>query len=97
MAGRKKGTPKTGGRKGGVTNKVTTETKDAFKKLVESNHENMTIWLEKIAMTDPYKAMQLMIQLSEYFIPKLARTELSGEVDTKQKQVFIIGGKEIEL
>ena len=42
------------------------------------NLENMTTWLAMVAAEDPEKAMDLMLKLSEYIIPKLARQELVG-------------------
>jgi hypothetical protein len=38
----------------------------------------MKVWLEKVAEDDPNKALDMMLKLSEYFIPKLARQELTG-------------------
>jgi hypothetical protein len=38
----------------------------------------MDRWLNEVAQDDPYKALDLMNKLSEYHIPKLARTELTG-------------------
>jgi hypothetical protein len=38
----------------------------------------MDRWLNEVAQDDPYKALDLMNKLSEYHIPKLARTEISG-------------------
>jgi hypothetical protein len=38
----------------------------------------MDRWLNEVAQEDPYKALDLMNKLSEYHIPKLARTELTG-------------------
>lgn len=67
-AGRKKGTP----------NKATKQIREAYQKLTEDNLENMTIWLSQIASEDPAKAMDMMLRLSEYIIPKLARQEVTG-------------------
>lgn len=80
---RPKGVPKTGGRKKGVENKNTRDIKEAIRNLLESNLDNMTLWLKQIAADDPAKAMSLMKDLAEYCIPKLARTELQG--DNKQQ------------
>lgn len=66
------------GRKAGVPNKTTTEIREAYQHLVEMNLENMTTWLGQIADTDPVKAMDTMIKLSEYVIPRLARQEITG-------------------
>jgi hypothetical protein len=63
------------GRKPGSENKISKDTKEAFKQLVESNIDNMTIWVSNIAETDPHKAMTLMLSMAEYFIPKLARVD----------------------
>jgi hypothetical protein len=38
----------------------------------------MNKWLEEVAEDDPNKALDMMLKLSEYFIPKLARQELTG-------------------
>lgn len=59
-------------------NKSTKMMKEAFALLVENNLDNMTIWLSQVASEDPAKAMDLMIKLSERFVPALARTEVTG-------------------
>lgn len=87
----KKGEAK--GRPKGFPNKVNRDTKEAIKLLVENNLDNMTEWLERIAMKDPEKAMYIIINLLEYNIPKLQRTELTGKdgkdlIPTKTKIVF---------
>lgn len=74
-----KGHKKIGGRKPQTPNKDTKDIREAFKRLVEANTDNMTDWLERIAQTDPDKAMKIMMDMAEYNIPKLARTEIVGE------------------
>lgn len=66
------------GKKPGTKNRTTKEIREAYQKLTEENLENMTLWLGQIAADDPAKAMDLMLRLSEYIIPKLARQELVG-------------------
>ena len=66
------------GKKPGTKNKTTKEIREAYQKLTEENLTNMTLWLGQIAADDPAKAMDLMLRLSEYIIPKLARQELVG-------------------
>jgi|TARA_B110000467_G_C18296004_1_gene468033 hypothetical protein len=59
-------------------NKSTKLMKEAFAMLVESNLPNMDRWISQIASEDPAKAMDLIIKLSERFVPALARTEVTG-------------------
>ena len=66
------------GRPKGVPNKTTKQIREAYQKLTEDNLDNMTLWLAQIAADSPEKAMDLMLRLSEYIIPKLARTEVTG-------------------
>ncbi len=76
--GFKEGHKKVGGRTKGQTNKTTAEIRDAYQKLVEDNLTNMTEWLKQVADQNPERAMDLMLKLSEYMIPKLARQEVTG-------------------
>ena len=66
------------GRPKGSKNKNTKQIREAYQKLTEDNLDNMNRWLMQTAQEDPAKAMDLMLRLSEYIIPKLARTELTG-------------------
>ena len=66
------------GRKPGTPNKTTKQVREAYQRLTEANLDNMSIWLSQIASEDPVKAMDLMLCLSEYIIPKLARQEVVG-------------------
>ena len=79
-----KETPKIGeglagpGRPKGLPNRSTQIVREAIANLLERNAGNMDRWLNEVAQDDPYKALDLMNKLSEYHIPKLARTELTG-------------------
>lgn len=66
------------GRPKGSKNKNTKQIREAYQKLTEENLDNMSIWLAQVAADNPEKAMDLMLRLSEYIIPKLARTEMTG-------------------
>jgi hypothetical protein len=74
-----KGKAKTGGKAKGTPNKSTSAIKEAYQKLIENNLDNLTAWLELIAEKDPEKAIRIISDLSEYVIPKLARTDLRSE------------------
>ena len=39
----------------------------------------MSLWLAQVAADSPKEALDMMIKLSEYVIPKLARQEITGE------------------
>ena len=66
------------GRPAGSPNKNTKEIRDAYKRLLEDNLDNMSIWLADVVGSDPQKAIELMLKLSEYILPKLARQEIVG-------------------
>lgn len=66
------------GRPKGSKNKATQHIREAYQKLTEDNLDSMSIWISQVASEDPAKAMDIMIRLSEYILPKLARTELTG-------------------
>ena len=75
------------GRAKGVPNKSTQIVREAIANLLERNAPNMDRWLNEVAQDDPYKALDLMNKLSEYHIPKLARTEISGVDGAPQQHV----------
>ena len=66
------------GRPKDAKNKNTAAIRTAYQNLVEMNLENMSMWIAEVASEDPKAAVDLMIKLSEYVIPKLARTEVTG-------------------
>ena len=66
------------GRPKGSLNKNTKHIREAYQKLTENNLDNMSRWISQVASEDPAKAMDIMIKLSEYILPKLARTEMTG-------------------
>ena len=66
------------GRPVGSQNNATKLMKQAFAMLVENNLPNMETWLVEIAANDPSMAMDIIIRLSERFVPALARTELTA-------------------
>ena len=67
---------KTGGRKKNTPNRITKDIKEAYKLLIENNIDKMQGWIDDIAVKDPAKAIQIFCELSEYVVPKLARSEM---------------------
>lgn len=77
------------GRPKGTQNKVTKETREAFKTFVEDNQEHFQGWIERVAETNPAKAIELVSNLAEYVLPKLSRTELTTDLDSEEKGITI--------
>ena len=67
------------GRPKGSANRITAELREAFAMLLENNLAEYEIWLARVAETNPEKALDLAIKISERFIPALARTEVTGK------------------
>tara|TARA_R110000796_G_scaffold20012_5_gene59754 strand:- start:326 stop:607 length:282 start_codon:yes stop_codon:yes gene_type:complete len=78
---------KLGGSRKGIPNKATKEIRDAFKLLVEDNLGNLKIWLSDVAAEDPERAIEILLKMSEFVLPKLQRQEIEHEI--KDKQVII--------
>lgn len=84
---------KTGGRQPGSVNKATKDFRATVTKVLESNAENVAVWLAQVANgipedkdlgikgvpAAPEKALDLLAKLAEFAAPKLARTEHVGE------------------
>ena len=83
------------GRPKGAGNKATAEIKEAYQQLLENNLENMQTWLARMASEDEGKALDFMLKLSEYILPKLARQELTG-LDGKDLNIEFKFGEKAE-
>jgi hypothetical protein len=73
---------KTGGRVAGVPNKSTALAREAIAKFVDGNSHKLQEWLDEIAMNEklgPKVAFDCFMQVAEYHVPKLARTEQVGD------------------
>jgi hypothetical protein len=72
-----KGNP---GKPFGAKNHSTKIAREAIARLVDGNAERMQGWLDEIAETKgPEVAWKCLADVIEYHIPKLARTEHTGE------------------
>ena len=60
-------------------NKATKQIKEAFARLLDENLDEMSAWLSATANEDPKAALELMIKLSERFVPKLSQQALTNE------------------
>ena len=76
-----KGTKTGGGSRQGKPNKTTVDVREAIALIAQRNVEKFEGWLDQVATEDPGKAADLFLKAIEYHIPKLARTELTGNAD----------------
>jgi hypothetical protein len=68
------------GRPKGVPNRATAAAKEAIARFVDGNAERLQQWLDEIYETDgPKAAFDCVVDLIEYHVPKLARTEHTGK------------------
>jgi hypothetical protein len=71
------------GRKAGVPNKSTEEIKRAYAALIEGNLEHIQSWLNRVAVNDPKGAIDCLIRLSPFVIPKNVSQEVTFDSPIK--------------
>jgi len=64
------------GRTKGVPNKSTEKIKMYYMELLEGNLDNIQVWLNHVAENDPAKALDFLLRLSPFVIPKKSETDL---------------------
>ena len=82
---------KTGGRVAGVPNKSTALAREAIAKFVDGNSHKLQEWLDDIATNEklgPKVAFDCFMQVAEYHVPKLARTEHAGDVTAPITHIY---------
>jgi hypothetical protein len=67
------------GRPRGTPNKATRDVRTFFSAFVEANAEKAQALFDRVAARDPAKALELLARLAEFVIPRLARTDLTGD------------------
>ena len=78
------------GRPKGVGNKSTALAREAIAKFVDGNADKLQQWLDEIAMNEklgPKVAFDCFMQVAEYHVPKLARTEHTSPEDAPVKVI----------
>ena len=68
------------GRRKGTPNKATVEARTAISLFVDSNAHKLQEWLDAVAIDNPEKAFTLFQSVIEYHVPKISRTEITGEL-----------------
>lgn len=67
------------GRPKGSQNVKTKAIRDAYSEFINNNTKHFEKWLKQVAEKNPAKAIELISGLSDFVLPKLARTELVGD------------------
>lgn len=78
---------KTGGRKKGVENKVTTDIRDKFNQLLTENLETISDDLKSL---NPKDRINILLQLSKFVIPQLKATEIISNTESESPKINII-------
>lgn len=71
------------GRPKGSPNKTTKQVRDAYQLFAENNMDKFQAWIDRVAEKNPAKALEIVLAMSEYFLPKLQRTETDITSDGK--------------
>lgn len=82
------------GRPKGTANKITEEIRSAFAQVLENKLPDLERWIQHVAQDNPEKAADLLIRLSERFLPKLNHTAITGADGEDLKVEFKFGKKE---
>jgi uncharacterized protein YeeX (DUF496 family) len=77
------------GRPVGALNRSTEQMKLTLARAANKTLDTISEDLEKIRKDNPEKAIQLALQLMEYVMPKLSRTEMKAEINQKIQQISV--------
>lgn len=65
------------GRPAGKTNVTTGKIKEYYLDLLNNNLDSIQLWLNQTAQEDPAKALDFLLKLSPFVIPKKTETDLN--------------------
>lgn len=86
------------GRTPGAKNKTPDEIKKAYQLLVENNLPKIETWLSEVATKDPARALEFLLKLSEFVVPKMRATDLTTNGKELTAPTVIKWGKnEVEI
>lgn len=80
---------KYGGRKKGTPNKATKDIRDVYSKLLKDNQNQLQTLFDEVAKKNPQKALELILKVSEFVIPKLKATEVTLQSE-EQRQPLVV-------
>ena len=67
------------GRPKGSPNKITEQIREAYAMVLENRLPDLERWIMQVSHDDPAKAADLLMKLSERFLPMLSRQEVTGK------------------
>ena len=76
---REKGTPKTGGRRKGTQNKITTDLRTWINEFLDKNRRQITRDMKRL---EPYQRISLFEKLLSYAVPKMQSVEAKFDLNT---------------
>ena len=79
MKGRKKGTPKTGGKKPGVVNRTTKEARELLEQVLLGQVDNIKTSLESLMKESDSKYLDACSKLFTYVLPKKTDITTNGK------------------
>ena len=77
------------GRPPGALNRSTEQMKLTLARAANNTLNNIAEDLEKIRKKDPERAIELSLKMMEYVLPKLARTEVRAEIETRVHDINV--------
>src|ERR1035437_9338525 len=76
------------GRPQGAKDKAQKDIKQAYQSLVEGNLSNIETWLNEVATKEPAKAIELMLRLSEFILPKIKSVQLDANINEPHMIIY---------
>ena len=81
------------GRPKGSRNHITKVIEEQFGNVLENKLPDVERWLQQTAQENPGKALELLMKLSERFLPALQRQEITGKDGEALNFTFKFGEK----
>ena len=75
------------GRRKGTPNKTTAAAREIFTKFLEANSDRVQGLFDRLAKRDPRGALEIIVKISEFVVPRLARTELKADPPNRAPEV----------
>jgi hypothetical protein len=88
---------RTGGRQKGTPNRVTADIRRALRDVAEGNAHRVQEWLDRVAETDPAKAMDLWLALLRFVTPTLQAAAIADITPPKRTSEQLLRLSDEEL